>query len=97
MLLLDIFTQLPNTTLYCGTNVWKPFINKESDLRWWKYVVLPTFLAFTHRTISRLQLPHLIFHGHAEVFFFFNLTTPPSVFVNVLFCSFASSEKCIGL
>ena len=96
MLLLDIFTHVPNTALYYGTEVWKAFIDKERDLRWWKYVILPTFLASTRTVISRLQLPHFIFHGHTKVFFF-SLTTLPSVFVNVLFCSLASSEKCIGL
>ena len=96
MLLLDIFTHAPNTALYYGTEVWKAFIDKERDLRWWKYVILPTFLASSRTVISRLQLPHFIFHGHTKVFFF-SLTTLPSVFVNVLFCSLASSEKCIGL
>ena len=96
MLLLDLFAHVPNTALYYGTEVWKAFIDKERDLRWWKYVILPTFLASTRTVISRLQLPHFIFHGHTKVFFF-SLTTLPSVFVNVLFCSLASSEKCIGL
>ena len=96
MLLLDLFTLFPNTALHYATNVWKTFINKESDLRWWKCIILPMLLASARRMISRLQLPHFIFHGHTKVSFF-SFTTLPSVFVNVLFCSLASSEKCIGL
>ena len=96
MLLLDLFTHLPNTALYCGTNVWETFINKKSDLLWWKYVILPMFLASTRRMISQLQLSHFIFYDHTKVFFF-SFATLPSVFVNVMFCSLASSEKCIGL
>ena len=69
MLLLDLFTHVPNTALYYGTEVWKAFIDKEMDLRWWKYVILLTFLASTRTVISRLQLPHFIFHGHTKVFF----------------------------
>ena len=96
MLLLDLFTHLPNTALYCGTNVWETFINKKSDLLWWKYVILPMFLASIRRMISQLQLSHFIFYDHTKVFFF-SFATLPSVFVNVMFCSLASSEKCIGL
>ena len=96
MLLLDLFTHLPNTALYCGTNAWKTFINKKSDLLWWKYVILPMFLASTRRVISQLQLSRFIFYDHTKVFFF-SFATLPSVFVNVLFCSLASSEKCKGL
>ena len=33
LLLLDLLMHLPNTTLYYGTNIWKTFINKGSDLR----------------------------------------------------------------
>ena len=33
MLLLDLFTHFPNTTLHYGTKVWKTFINKESDFK----------------------------------------------------------------
>ena len=93
MLLQDLFTHFPNTALRNAANVWKTFINKESDLRWWKCIILPMLLASARRMISRLQLPHFIFHGHTKVSFF-SFTTLPSVFVNVLFCSLASSEKC---
>ena len=43
---------------------------KKVTLSWWKYVSLPMFLASTRRMISRLQLPHFLFHGHTKVFFF---------------------------